>query len=266
MAHQADDPFVDSDGKSENGIFQMDSEAAFSAAPLIANASHADSNATTTDPTFMQNQISIQRSPSTAISHASALSRKLSNKSNGSQERVGTSISGILKENSDQERIGRGRGRADSNSSLTEATNKCSLAKSASISTNGSAKSNKSIDSVREVQAVGSYPLGSLRVHSPSPTRETRTFLRSGDVFIVRDVPAGSLFGYDTRGFIVGPEKLDGLKDIPPGAHFIWGGSSATSLRNGFWIMTMKKASDEIGEVHVKRWDRENEILDDVSG
>ena len=272
MEYQIDDPFIDSNGSTKNNIFQMDSDAGFCATPLVANTPKVDNTATTTDTTFMQNQISIQRSPSTAISHASALSRKLSTKSNGSPEATGPSISGVLHENGEHERVGRGRGRTDSNSSLIEATNKCNLAKSSSISTNSSVKSTKSVDSaksVREVHTVGSYPLGSLRVHSPSPTRggtETRSFLKSGDAFIVRDVPTGSLFGYDTRGFVVeAGDNFEGLKDIPPGAHFFWGGAEKASLRNGFWIMTAKKASDEIGEVHVKRWDRENEVLDEVS-
>lgn len=270
MDHQGDDPFIDSDGTNKsNNLFHMDSDEAFSATPLIAIASKVDNNATIADPTFMQNQIFIQRSPSTAISHASALSRKLSVKSNGSHEAAtGPAITGVAIDNG-EDRAGRGRGRGDSTSSLTEATYNCSLAKSSSVSTNGSTKSIESAKSVRSVHAVGSYPLGSLRVHSPSPTRggtETRYFLKSGDAVIIRDVPAGSLFGYDTRGFVIkGEDKFEGLKDIPAGAHFIWGGSSAASLRNGFWIMTAKKASDELGEIHVKRWDKENEVLDEVS-
>jgi A1 cistron-splicing factor AAR2 len=270
---QSKDAFVDSNGENDDTLFPMESDAAFSATPLVANASSGDSNAATSDPTFMQNQISIQRSPSTTISQASALSRKLSTKSNGSPETTQPSITGVLHEN--EERSGRGRGRGNSNASLIEATEKCNLAKSSSVSTSGSAQSVesassvKSTRSVRSVHAVGSYPLGSLRVHSPSPTRggvETRHFLKSGDVFIVRDVPSGSLFGYDTRGLVIkNGDDFQGIKDIPPGAHLFWGGSSTSSLRSGFWIMTTKKASDQVGEIHVKRWDKENEVLDEVS-
>ncbi len=71
---------------------------------------------------------------------------------------------------------------------------------------------------------MGHYPLGTLRVHSPSPTRrpdgEHHECLKSGDVIVVRDVPKGSLIGFDTMCFIV-PDQFDGVKDIPPGAHFI---------------------------------------------
>jgi A1 cistron-splicing factor AAR2 len=269
MAYQGDDPFIDSNGANKNNLAHMglESDDAFSATPVITNASKVDSNASTTDPTFIQNQISIQRSSSIAISQASALSRKLSVKSSGSHEATGTPISGVLLDNG-EERAGHGLGCGNSNAPLAEATTNCSLAKSTSASTNGSLKSVESAKSVRSVHAVGSYPLGSLRVHSPSPTREStevRHFLKSGDVVIIRDIPIGSLFGYDTRGFIIkGEDNFEGLKEIPPGAHFIWGGSSATSLRNGFWIMS-NKATDELGEIYVKRWDKENEVLEEVS-
>jgi A1 cistron-splicing factor AAR2 len=86
--------------------------------------------------------------------------------------------------------------------------------------------------------------------------------LKSGDVVIVRDIPVGSLFGYDTRSLeITQKGQFEGVKNIPPGAHFIWGGSSKSSLRNGFWLMSLKKASDQYGEIIVKRWDSYVEIL-----
>jgi A1 cistron-splicing factor AAR2 len=270
MADHIEDPSVDSNGSNNNTIFnmEMDSNAAFSTI-TSANAPKVDKTSTTEDPTFVQNQISIQRSPSTAAAHASVLSRRLSNKSNGSHEAAtAPSISGVFHDNG-EERVGRGRGRGSSTSSLIEATTKCNLTKSPSVYTQSSGHSIKSSKSVRSVHAVGSYPLGSLRVHSPSPTRpgsETRSFLKSGDVVVIRDIPPGSLIGYDTRGFVIKKkDEFEGIKAIPPGAHFLWGGSSSSSLRNGFWIMTSKKATDDLGEIHVKRWDKENEVLDEVS-
>jgi len=90
--------------------------------------------------------------------------------------------------------------------------------------------------------------------------------LRSGDVVLIRDIPTGSLFGYDTRGLIIQQKgDFEGIKAMPPGPHLIWGGSDSQSLRSGFWIMTSRKATDAPGEIHVKRWDNEKEILDDVS-
>ena len=86
--------------------------------------------------------------------------------------------------------------------------------------------------------------------------------MKSGDIIIVRDIPLGSLIGYDSQSFeIKQKDQFEGIKEFPPGAHFIWGGSSKTSLRNGFWIMSAKRATDEFGEIFVKRWDKYNEIL-----
>jgi A1 cistron-splicing factor AAR2 len=247
-------------------------------APDASKIDLNDAAVSTKDPTFMQNQISIQRSPSTAQFQASALSRKLSVRSNGSSEVAQPSITGVLlgnNQNSNEDQNFRGRFRNDSgsDSSMIEGVAACDLTKSNSPATDGSIRSirsAKSAKSVFSVHAVGSYPIGTLSVHSPSPTRrgavrETREFLKQGDIFVVRDVPATALFGYDTRAVILkGDNPFDGVKDIPSGAHFFWGGSNQGSLRTGFWFMSARRASDEYGEVHVKRWDRENETLEEV--
>jgi A1 cistron-splicing factor AAR2 len=269
MAQSGDDPFASTDSANTNTFFPMESDAAFHATPIVSssNASKIEDQASSADPTFMQNQISIQRSPSTTKSQGSALTRQLSVKSNGSYDAAlgQSSLSNVLSVNVEQSR---GRGRGDSNSSIHEAINNCSLTKSLSTSTDRSAKSVHSAKSVRSVHAVGSYPLGSLRVHSPSPTRtpnvEMHACLKSGDVFVVRDMSVGTVFGYDTRAITIKAEDhFEGVRDIPTGAHFIWGGSGASSIRNGFWIMSARRASDELGEVYVKRWDREHEALDE---
>ena len=272
MEQSGDDQFASTDGTNSNTFFPMESDAAFHAMPIVnpANASKIEDQPSKVDPTFMQNQISIQRSPSTTKSQASALTRQLSVKSNGSYDAAlgQSSLNNVLSVNDEQHR---GRGRGDSNSSVNEAINNCNLTKSSSTSTDRSTKSAKSVHStksVRSVHAVGSYPLGSLRVHSPSPTRtpnvETHECLKSGDVFVVRDMPPGTIFGYDTRVIIMKTEEhFEGIREIPSGAHLIWGGSATSSLRNGFWVMSAKRASDEFGEIYVKRWDREHEILDE---
>jgi len=156
----------------------------------------------------------------------------------------------------------RGRAHGDLASGIVEAANTCTLSKS------NSDRSSKSVSgkSVRSIHAVGTVPLGTLRVHSPSPTRapsgETYDCLKSGDTIIIRDIPAGSLFGYDTQCLeIKQKEQFEGVKNLPPGAHFIWGGSSKSSLRSGFWLMSSKKASDQYGEIIVKKWDRYSEGL-----
>lgn len=255
-------------GDSANIIerpFPMETDATFHVTPLVAV--QADDNVTKlADPTFIQNQISIQRSPSAAKSQASALSRNLSIRSNASYD-AGLSQSAILGVlSTSDDKVNRGRGRGDSNASLVEATGNCKLSKSNSTSTDRSVKSAHSSKSVRSVAALGSYPLGSLRVHSPSPTRlvnaKSHEFLKSGDVVIIRDITPGSIFGYDTEHFVVRVEgQFEGLKDIPPGAHFIWGGSAENSSRSGVWIMSATRSIDEFGEIHVRRWDKFSETL-----
>ncbi|TVY49881.1 hypothetical protein LOCC1_G000170 [Lachnellula occidentalis] len=240
-----------SKARSNNGDESpLPSDAAFSATPLVAPTLPPPSNANST---FITNSINIQRSPSTAKEHAEALGRTLSFKSNGSVDSSGrpSAISSRLGP------LHESRGRAESNSSLIDATTKCCLSKSSS---------NRSVNSV---QAVGTFPLGTLRVHSPSsPTRSAspdspqHECLKSGDVFICRGIPRGSILGYDSQLLTVrAPDQFEGIKDIPAGVHLIWGGSSLTSLRNGFWFISSKRASDEYGEIHVRRWDSQNEVL-----
>lgn len=246
-------------------LYEMGSDSCFTATPIVRSRAPSLSSKTNNDlfnedPTFIQNQIVIQRSSSTTKEHACALTRQMSIKSNGSQDFVATPtvIANILSAEED-----RGRGCADSPSSIVQATKKCSLSKSPSN------RSEKSAKSVRSVHAVGSYPLGCLRVHSPSPTptstkNQPDVLLKSGDVFIVRDVPGGSLIGYDTISFTVKENMhFDGIKDIPPGIHFFWGGSNKSSLRNGFWFVSSSRASEEYGTIHVRRWDKENEVVEE---
>ncbi|PMD43329.1 hypothetical protein L207DRAFT_423347 [Hyaloscypha variabilis F] len=249
----------------------MESDSAFHATPLSASTPPKIGDyASKTNPTFMQNQISIQRSPSAVKEQASLLSRKLSIKSNDSHgsNDANQSHAGITNVLSSipqaEEQADRGRAHGDSTSGIIEAANNCTLSKS------NSDRSGKSVSgkSVRSIHAVGTVPLGTLRVHSPSPTRapsgETYDCLKSGDIVIVRDIPAGSLFGYDMRCLkITQKEQFEGIKNLPPGAHFIWGGSSKSSLRSGFWLMSSKKASDQYGEIIVKRWDRYGEVLEE---
>lgn len=86
--------------------------------------------------------------------------------------------------------------------------------------------------------------------------------LLSGDVLIMRAIPVGSLIGFDAKAFAIKKEdQFEGIKEIPAGAHFVWGGSGVASLRNGFWIMSAKRASTDHGEIHIRRWDSYNEII-----
>ena len=222
--------------------------------PTIAIASN---------PTFIQNQISIQRSPSATQLQASALSRSLSVKSNGSKSDATLTPPGISAQQSNKER---GRLRGDSDSSSSEALTTCSLKKTDSSATNRSLRSVRSNKSVRSVHGIGVMPFGTLRVHSPSPTRppkpEIQNYLKNGDVIIIRDIPVGCIVGCDMVSFTIKEkERFEGFKDLPSGTHFIWGGSDEASARVGFWLMLSRKSSEEFGDVFVKRWDSYIETL-----
>jgi len=48
-----------------------------------------------------------------------------------------------------------------------------------------------------------------------------------GDVIIVREVPSGTCFGYDTMSFIIQCDHVfNGIRDLPAGNHLGWGGSA----------------------------------------
>lgn len=229
--------------------------------PAVPSTTIEDSN-------FIQNQTSLQRLPSSSNSHKSSLSRQLSTNSSSSFDDCLTQ-SGIInvlafgESKSERARVN-STGSAGSAGSVTDGVNACTLSKSLSTSA-------RSTHSVRSVAAVGTYPFGTLGVHSgerrqggPSPG-----CLLSGDVVIMTGMPSGSIFGFDTVSFTLGndshhAERVHGIRDIPSGPHFIYGGSSSElSTRNGYWIMSQRKASTEHGEVFVKRWDSYSETLED---
>ncbi|KAF8862021.1 hypothetical protein BDZ45DRAFT_222682 [Acephala macrosclerotiorum] len=95
---------------------------------------------------------------------------------------------------------------------------------------------------------------------------ETHNALLMGDIIIVRDVPIGTIIGYDAKSIMVAQKNVfEGIKEVPPGAHFVWGGSSAGSLRTGFWLISSVKGSTEHGQRIVKKWDAHHEMLVDES-
>jgi A1 cistron-splicing factor AAR2 len=171
MAQHGNDQFVDTGGANTNRQ-SMESDAAFHATPTIASSTSPKIGPNST---FMQNQISIQRSPSTVKEQASALSRKLSLKSNDShgsndanQGHLG--IANVLSSiPQDDEQTGRGRIGGDSTSSIIEAENKGSLTKSSSE--RSSTKSVRSLHAVRIIffPIFRDYPSPSSRVLSKRP-------------------------------------------------------------------------------------------------
>lgn len=149
MAQHGNDQFVDISGANTNR-HSMESDAAFHATPIVTSSTSPKIGPNST---FMQNQISIQRSPSTVKEQASALSRKLSMKSNDSHgsndaHQGPLGIANVLSSiPQDDEQTDRGRTRGNSASSIVEAPNKCSLTKSSSE--RSSTKSVRSLHAVR---------------------------------------------------------------------------------------------------------------------
>jgi A1 cistron-splicing factor AAR2 len=251
-------------GANRRSSIETDGE--FSAEPLTfvspagSSASQSSASSPRADPTFMQNQKSIQRLPSSK-SQKFSLSHQLSIKSNSSYD-AGQNQSGIVNVLSYGGTIS-ARGRGSSTGSFTDGANACTLSKS--LSTSG-----RSTRSVRSVAAVGTHPFGSLGIHSgeKGPRNPSHECLFSGDVVAITGMPPGSIFGIDTLSFTLGKDgQFYGIRDIPPGPHFLYGGAaSEVSTRNGFWIMSQPRASGDHGEVFVKRWDSYSETLvDEVS-
>ncbi|KAI0526666.1 A1 cistron-splicing factor [Xylaria bambusicola] len=91
----------------------------------------------------------------------------------------------------------------------------------------------------------------------------TPSFLSSGDVFILRHLPANFTVGCDATSFNSAQPFL-GFRDIPAGVHLIWvAPSEATSSRSGYWICTPESHGSQPGHVYIKQWDRYNEVLRD---
>jgi A1 cistron-splicing factor AAR2 len=253
--------------KEVNRCSSIETDEEFSAEPPTivspdgSSASPGSPSSPRADPTFMQNQKSIQRLPSSAKCHKSSLSHQLSVKSQSSYD-AGLSQSGINNALTYGEtRSSRARG--SSAESVIDGVSACTLSKSLSTSA-------RSTHSVRSVPAVGTHPFGSLGVHSSErgQRKPSHECLLSGDVAIITGMPPGSIFGFNTLSFTLGKDgQFYGIRDIPPGPHFLYGGAaSEVSTRNGFWIMSQPRASGDYGEVFVKRWDSYSETLvDEVS-
>lgn len=139
--------------------------------------------------------------------------------------------------------------------------------------------SKASLLSHQSVPVTGTFPLGSLRVHqvmdSPRPRQpEARppadlsdmppledapngdSTLLDGDIFVILDLPPNSTVGCDARAINTGASGFKGIRDIPPGPHFIWVSESSALSRCGYWFVAQEK-----GSVRVKQWDKYNEVL-----
>jgi len=131
-------------------------------------------------------------------------------------------------------------------------------------------QSRQSSGSVQSIRHIGVYPIDTLRVYSPSSKHERNSqpsydCLKTGDVVIVRDIQSGSVLGYNMTTITVsGREGFDGIKCIPPGLHFFWGGPQPKTRdadqffglrRNGFWVVVERLGVDDYGYAHVLNWD-----------
>lgn len=144
----------------------------------------------------------------------------------------------------------------------------------------GQSSSKVSLLSHQSVPVTGTFPLGSLRVHqvmdSPRPRAQPEarpqadlsemppledgpgvdTTPLDGDVFLILDLPPNSTVGCDARAINTGASGFKGIRDIPPGPHFVWVSEPNALSRCGYWFVAQDKA-----RVRVKQWDKYNEVL-----
>lgn len=139
--------------------------------------------------------------------------------------------------------------------------------------------SKASLLSHQSVPVTGTFPLGTLRVHqvmdSPRPRQpEARppadfsdmppledgpsedSSSLDGDIFVILDLPPNSTVGCDARAINTGASGFKGIRDIPPGPHFVWVSEPSALSRCGYWFVAQDR-----GQVRVKQWDKYNEVL-----
>lgn len=143
----------------------------------------------------------------------------------------------------------------------------------------GQSSSKASLLSHQSVPVTGTFPLGTLRVHqamdSPRPRQPDArppadlsdmppledapngdSTLLDGDIFVILDLPPNSTVGCDARAINTGASGFKGIRDIPPGPHFIWVSEPSALSRCGYWFVAQDRA-----RVRVKQWDKYNEVL-----
>ena len=87
---------------------------------------------------------------------------------------------------------------------------------------------------------------------SPDSPTPSPTILISG-------LPPKTLVGIDLLSFTSAP-NFHGIKDLPPGAHFLYTGTTASfSLRSGEWIFVSD--AESTADTRLRKWDAEFETL-----
>ncbi|PSR83742.1 AAR2 protein-domain-containing protein [Coniella lustricola] len=95
-----------------------------------------------------------------------------------------------------------------------------------------------------------------------------------GDIFLILDLPPAATVGCDSKAIGTGlASTFQGIRDIPPGAHFIWVAEPNTMSRCGYWFVVVSEPHFDPGSkqqshhsprrVRVKQWDKFNEVLVD---
>lgn len=87
-----------------------------------------------------------------------------------------------------------------------------------------------------------------------------RSSLANGDVFRALGLPENLIVGLDTTA-VTTNKSLPGIRDIPPGIHFLWVQQLGGVSRCGYWFITGAR-----GTVRIKEWDSRNEVLGEPTG
>ncbi|KAK3956916.1 AAR2 protein-domain-containing protein [Pseudoneurospora amorphoporcata] len=95
--------------------------------------------------------------------------------------------------------------------------------------------------------------------HDMPPLAQPSSQPDHGDVFLLLSLPQDFIVGHDDMA-VTTNESLLGFRDIPAGTHFLWVQQPGATSRNGYWYVTQ----EQNGRVHVKQWDKYNEVLSSV--
>ncbi|KAK3296309.1 AAR2 protein-domain-containing protein [Chaetomium fimeti] len=85
-------------------------------------------------------------------------------------------------------------------------------------------------------------------------------YLEKGDIFMTLGLPDKFVIGLDTMA-VTTSKSLQGFRDIPPGAHFLWFQQPSGVSRCGYWFITESQ-----GQMHIKEWNRYDETMGEPTG
>ncbi|KAH6627588.1 AAR2 protein-domain-containing protein [Chaetomium tenue] len=85
-------------------------------------------------------------------------------------------------------------------------------------------------------------------------------YLEKGDVFRTLGLPNDFVIGLDNMAMTTS-KSLQGFREIPPGAHFLWVQHPGSFSRCGYWFIT-----EDQGKIRTKEWNRHGETMGDPMG